>query len=124
MSATSITVKVIDGWPCISESLQWAEECPLYLMGQYAALQVGLHLWSKKQISTSILVQNLLNLNFPPTQIGPHAVNLAGGQAASMRIAKAITGRQERDVLKVSELSGEKSKTEEYVQQMKGLLWL
>lgn len=41
--AICVTLKVINGWPCISESLQWAEGCPLYLMGQYTALQVGLH---------------------------------------------------------------------------------
>lgn len=35
-------MKVIDGWPCISESLKWTQGCPLYLMGQYTALQVGL----------------------------------------------------------------------------------
>uniref|UniRef100_UPI0037E7F986 uncharacterized protein n=1 Tax=Semicossyphus pulcher TaxID=241346 RepID=UPI0037E7F986 len=88
-------IQVIDGWPCISESLRWAEDCPLYLMGQYTALQVG-----------------------------PHAVNLAGGQAASMRIAKDIMSRQQQDDSDASELSGEKSKTEEYIQQMRGLLWL
>ncbi|XP_044048397.1 uncharacterized protein zgc:113276 [Siniperca chuatsi] len=88
-------IQVIDGWPCISESLQWAEECPLYLMGQYAALQIG-----------------------------PHAVNLAGGQAASMRITKDIMRRQQKNNADASELNGEKSKTEEYIQQMKGLLWL
>ncbi|KAF6732659.1 Pirin [Oryzias melastigma] len=54
-------VQVLDGWPCITESLKWSEGCPLYLMGQYAALQIG-----------------------------PHAVNLAGGQAASMRITEDI----------------------------------
>ncbi|KAF3832836.1 hypothetical protein F7725_026501 [Dissostichus mawsoni] len=57
----TLQLDVIDGWPCISESLKWTEGCPLYLMGQYTALQVG-----------------------------PHAVNLAGGQAASIRIAKDI----------------------------------
>uniref|UniRef100_A0A3Q3JS89 Uncharacterized protein n=1 Tax=Monopterus albus TaxID=43700 RepID=A0A3Q3JS89_MONAL len=88
-------LQVVDGWPCILESLQWAEGCPLYLMGQYAALQVG-----------------------------PHAVNLAGGQAASMRIAKDIIRRQQWNKGEASELSGEKCKTEEYVQQMQGLLWL
>ncbi|XP_053176713.1 uncharacterized protein zgc:113276 [Scomber japonicus] len=88
-------IQVIDGWPCISESLQWAEGCPLYLMGQYTALQVG-----------------------------PHAINLAGGQAASMRIAKDIVLRQQQTNVEVSELSGGKSKTEEYIQQMQGLLWL
>ncbi|XP_049419330.1 uncharacterized protein zgc:113276 [Epinephelus fuscoguttatus] len=88
-------IQVLDGWPCISESLQWAEGCPLYLMGQYTALRVG-----------------------------PHAVNLAGGQAASMRIAKDIMRRQQHDITEAAELSGEKSKTEEYIQQMQGLLWL
>ncbi|KAM7424394.1 hypothetical protein PAMA_000643 [Pampus argenteus] len=88
-------IQVIDGWPCISESLQWAEGCPLYLMGQYTALQVG-----------------------------PHAVNLAGGQAASMRIAKDILHRQQQKNVDASELSAGKSKTEQYIQQMKGLLWL
>ncbi|XP_056234133.1 uncharacterized protein zgc:113276 [Seriola aureovittata] len=88
-------IQVIDGWPCISESLQWAEGCPLYLMGQYSALQVG-----------------------------PHAVNLAGGQAASMRIAKDIMRHRQQDSGGASDLSGEKFKTEEYIQQMQGLLWL
>uniref|UniRef100_A0A3Q4HY75 Zgc:113276 n=1 Tax=Neolamprologus brichardi TaxID=32507 RepID=A0A3Q4HY75_NEOBR len=88
-------IQVIDGWPCITESLQWTEECPLYLMGQYAALQVG-----------------------------PHAVNLAGGQAASMRIAKDIIGRHQQKGGQALELSGQKPKTEEYIQQMRGLLWL
>uniref|UniRef100_A0A3Q0R7D2 Zgc:113276 n=1 Tax=Amphilophus citrinellus TaxID=61819 RepID=A0A3Q0R7D2_AMPCI len=88
-------IQVIDGWPCITESLQWTEGCPLYLMGQYTALQVG-----------------------------PHAVNLAGGQAASMRIAKDIRCRQQQNGGQAFELSGPKSKTEEYVQQMRGLLWV
>ncbi|KAI4830902.1 hypothetical protein KUCAC02_002503 [Chaenocephalus aceratus] len=88
-------VQVIDGWPCISESLKWTQGCPLYLMGQYTALQVG-----------------------------PHAVNLAGGQAASIRIAKDIMRGQKQHHADASELSGEKSKTEEYIQQMQGLLWL
>ncbi|XP_029985711.1 uncharacterized protein LOC115416124 isoform X2 [Sphaeramia orbicularis] len=90
--------QVIDGWPCISESLQWAEGCPLYLMGQYTALQIG-----------------------------PHAVNLAGGQAASKRIAKDITHKQQQEKAQTSGLNGEtceKSTTQEYIQQMHGLLWL
>lgn len=33
-------LQVLEGWPCISETLQWAPACPVYLMGQYAALQV------------------------------------------------------------------------------------
>lgn len=117
-------MKVIDGWPCISESLQWAEECPLYLMGQYTALQVGfLVFWCAK-----IDLNNNLRYYFTDyisyMQVGPHAVNLAGGQAASMRIAKDIARRQQRDNGDASEPSGEKSKTEEYIQQMQGLLWL
>ncbi|XP_026233894.1 uncharacterized protein zgc:113276 [Anabas testudineus] len=88
-------VQVIDGWPCISESLQWAEGCPLYLMGQYTALQIG-----------------------------PHAVNLAGGHAASLRIAKDIVRRQQQDGGEACELSGEKSKADEHIQQMQGLFWL
>ncbi|XP_058485608.1 uncharacterized protein zgc:113276 isoform X1 [Solea solea] len=88
-------IQVIDGWPCISESLQWAEGCPLYLMGQYTALQVG-----------------------------PHAVNLAGGQAASKRITEDIMRHRQQDSGAASELNGEKSKTREYIQQMQGLLWL
>ncbi|XP_060924596.1 uncharacterized protein zgc:113276 [Limanda limanda] len=85
-------IQVMDGWPCISDSLQWADGCPLYLMGQYTALQVG-----------------------------PHALNLAGGQAASRRIAKDIMRHRHPYVGDASE---EKSKTEEYIQQMHGLLWL
>ncbi|KAK2853829.1 hypothetical protein Q5P01_006490 [Channa striata] len=82
-------LQVIDGWPCISESLQWAEGCPLYLMGQYTALQVG-----------------------------PHAVNLAGGQAASLRIAKHIMHHQQQNSGGASELRRERTKPEEYIQQM------
>ncbi|XP_049327342.1 uncharacterized protein zgc:113276 [Astyanax mexicanus] len=86
-------IQIIEGWPCISETLQWALGCPLYLMGQYAALQVG-----------------------------PHAVNLAGGQAAGLRIAKDIIGehsgeKEHREAAKVE-------KTEEYLSHMHGLMWL
>ncbi|KAJ0001599.1 hypothetical protein NQD34_001395, partial [Periophthalmus magnuspinnatus] len=92
-------LQVLDGWPCVSESLQWAEGCPLYLMGQYTALQIG-----------------------------PHAVNLAGGQAASHRIAKHIRHQlrqKHRDRPDdTSPEGGARSKTEEYVLQMHGLLWL
>ncbi|XP_019897952.1 uncharacterized protein zgc:113276 isoform X2 [Esox lucius] len=90
-------IQVIDGWPCISETLQWAPGCPLYLMGQYTALQVG-----------------------------PHAVNLAGGQAAGTRIAKDVitqhNRRHSRD--RVKEPTSERTQTEEYIEQMHGLMWL
>ncbi|XP_035992003.1 uncharacterized protein zgc:113276 isoform X2 [Fundulus heteroclitus] len=88
-------IQVVDGWPCILESLQWTEGCPLYLMGQYTALQVG-----------------------------PHAVNLAGGQAASLRIAKDILHRQMQHRKQDSEMGRGKSRIEEYIQQMQGLFWL
>lgn len=54
MIASCPSKKVIDGWPCISESLQWAEECPLYLMGQYTALQVGLLWYSKIGLNNNL----------------------------------------------------------------------
>uniref|UniRef100_A0A3B4BD14 Uncharacterized protein n=1 Tax=Periophthalmus magnuspinnatus TaxID=409849 RepID=A0A3B4BD14_9GOBI len=99
VSLLSVLPSVLDGWPCVSESLQWAEGCPLYLMGQYTALQIG-----------------------------PHAVNLAGGQAASHRIAKHIRHQlrqKHRDRPDdTSPEGGARSKTEEYVLQMHGLLWL
>ena len=34
-------LQVMEGWPCVTPALQWAPGCPLYVMGQYAALQVG-----------------------------------------------------------------------------------
>uniref|UniRef100_A0A8C7XRS5 Zgc:113276 n=1 Tax=Oryzias sinensis TaxID=183150 RepID=A0A8C7XRS5_9TELE len=88
-------IQVLDGWPCITQNLKWTEGCPLYLMGQYAALQIG-----------------------------PHAVNLAGGQAASMRIAEDILQCKLQSSREPSDLRGSKSKTEDYIQQMQGLLWL
>ncbi|XP_072770963.1 uncharacterized protein [Nerophis lumbriciformis] len=91
-------IQVLDGWPCISESLQWTEGCPLYLMGQYTALQIG-----------------------------AHAVNLAGGQAASMRIARDIQQHHNNKKKKKEEeshLSARRLTSEEYIQQMHGLLWL
>ncbi|XP_062846022.1 uncharacterized protein zgc:113276 [Trichomycterus rosablanca] len=88
-------IQVIEGWPCLSESLQWAAGCPLYLMGQYAALQVG-----------------------------PHAVNLAGGQAAALRIAKDIMGQRGSEEQNMEANKVEKSQTEEYISHMHGLMWL
>ncbi|XP_024151624.1 uncharacterized protein zgc:113276 isoform X1 [Oryzias melastigma] len=88
-------VQVLDGWPCITESLKWSEGCPLYLMGQYAALQIG-----------------------------PHAVNLAGGQAASMRITEDILRCELQSTREAFDLRGNKSTTEDYIQQMQGLFWL
>lgn len=57
------------------------------------------------------------------SQVGPHAVNLAGGQAASMRISRDIMQRLHADTAEAAPLTA-KAKTEEYIQQMKGLLWL
>ncbi|XP_050978483.1 uncharacterized protein zgc:113276 [Labeo rohita] len=87
-------IQVLEGWPYITESLQWRAGCPLYLMGQYAALQVG-----------------------------PHAVNLAGGQAASIRIFKNIIA-QHRGLDESTSERKEKTRTEEYISHMHGLMWL
>lgn len=51
-------------------------------------------------------------------QVGPHAVNLAGGQAASMRIAKDILRHH------LGEEAAERTQTEEYVRHMHGLMWM
>ncbi|KAL6461806.1 hypothetical protein MHYP_G00299510 [Metynnis hypsauchen] len=88
-----VPIQVLEGWPCISESLQWAPGCPLYLMGQYAALQVG-----------------------------PHAVNLAGGQAAGLRIAKDIIGQHSSEEEHTE--AAKMGRTEEYLSHMHGLMWL
>ncbi|XP_053532515.1 uncharacterized protein zgc:113276 isoform X3 [Ictalurus punctatus] len=88
-------IQVLEGWPCISETLQWAPGCPVYLMGQYAALQVG-----------------------------PHAVNLAGGQAAALRIAKDIIDEHGSEEQNTETTKVEKSRTEEYISHMHGLMWL
>ncbi|XP_056591070.1 uncharacterized protein zgc:113276 [Triplophysa dalaica] len=88
-------IQVLDGWPCITESLQWTPECPLYLMGQYTALQIG-----------------------------PHAVNLAGGQAASIRIFKSITSQHSGLDESTSARMEKTSRTEEYISHMHGLMWL
>uniref|UniRef100_A0AAV2LUV3 L-ornithine N(5)-oxygenase n=1 Tax=Knipowitschia caucasica TaxID=637954 RepID=A0AAV2LUV3_KNICA len=87
-------IQVLDGLPCVSESLQWTEGCPLYVMGQYSALQIG-----------------------------PHAVNLAGGQAASYRIAKHIQ-HQLQPQTEDQRHQSHKSKPEEFVNQMHSLMWL
>ncbi|XP_030232620.1 uncharacterized protein zgc:113276 [Gadus morhua] len=90
-------IQVMEGWPCVTPALQWAPGCPLYVMGQYAALQVG-----------------------------PHAVNLAGGQAASLRIAADIMRRRARliGVESNTQLHSYAPLLESYVQQMHGLMWL
>ncbi|XP_051531219.1 uncharacterized protein LOC127427588 [Myxocyprinus asiaticus] len=91
---TKFPIQVLEGWPCITESLQWTPGCPLYLMGQYAALQVG-----------------------------PHAVNLAGGQAASIRIFKNIMA-QHSGLDESASARMERTRTEEYISHMHGLMWL
>ncbi|XP_012675226.2 uncharacterized protein zgc:113276 [Clupea harengus] len=89
-------IQVIDGWPCILENLQWDAGCPLYVMGQYAALQIG-----------------------------PHAVNLAGGQAASFRIARDILSHHSgKGQTKTTPLKKEKALTDDYIMNMHGLMWL
>ncbi|XP_060767771.1 uncharacterized protein zgc:113276 [Neoarius graeffei] len=88
-------IQVLEGWPCISETLQWAPGCPVYLMGQYAALQVG-----------------------------PHAVNLAGGQAAALRIARDIIDKHGSEEKNTETTKVEKTRTEEYISHMHGLMWL
>lgn len=85
---------------------------------------------SPKTYQSNYLCNHMTDFNslffffFCPAQVGPHAINLAGGQAASMRIAKDIMRRHQQDTDDSPELRGEKSKTEEYIQQMRGLLWL
>ncbi|MGH0145530.1 UNVERIFIED_CONTAM: hypothetical protein FKN15_043188 [Acipenser sinensis] len=62
-----------------------------------------------------------------PIQIGPHAVNLAGGQAASARIAKAIHYKHRKPCEKCTALDttqAEQTQKEAYIQQMHGLMWL
>lgn len=86
-------------------------------MGQYTSLQVSLLRYFDLKI-LAVTFRECALFPFHHTQVGPHAVNLAGGQAASMRIAKDIIRRQNQEELE------EKSKTDEYVQQMQGLLWL
>lgn len=58
-------------------------------------------------------------------QVGPHAVNLAGGQAAALRIARDITAGhsiEEQDTETTKEV--EKARIEEYISHMHGLMWL
>ncbi|XP_043929008.1 uncharacterized protein LOC122803455 [Protopterus annectens] len=91
-------IQVLDGWPAITEDLQWAPGCDLYLMGQYAALQIG-----------------------------PHAVNLAGGQAATARIAKVLHKKHDpgsSEWKSSKEKKIERNCIEDYIQQMWGLMWL
>ncbi|TRY62260.1 hypothetical protein DNTS_025819 [Danionella cerebrum] len=86
-------IQVLEGWPCVTESLRWTTGCPLYMMGQYAALQVG-----------------------------PHAVNLAGGQAASKRIFKDIIAKHKRQ--DDTSTASMKFLNEEHISHMHGLMWL
>lgn len=94
-------------------------------MGQYTALQVGFILnasleksWFQKNKVQSSSVFHI------STQIGPHAVNLAGGQAASMRIAKDIVHYQKQNREQDPQIGQVKSRIEEYIKQMEGLFWL
>ncbi|XP_075909695.1 uncharacterized protein LOC116955684 isoform X5 [Petromyzon marinus] len=98
-------VPLVEGWPAIDDDLRWATGCELYLMGQYAALKVtNLCNWMA-QVWTSI-------------KVGPHAVNLAGGQAASARIAKAILQKHREEQQEDSS-----SRAQEFIDHMHGLMW-
>lgn len=68
--------------------------------------------------------KRLCFLPLAQAQVGPHAVNLAGGQAAGIRIAKDIMRQQQQLHGEASEKKTERSRTEEFVQHMRGLLWL
>eukprot|EP00958_Prasinococcus_capsulatus_P000458 scaffold40_cov413-Prasinococcus_capsulatus_cf.AAC.1 len=54
-------VEVVGGLPVLADSLKWSEGCDLYMMGAYAALQLG-----------------------------PDALNLAGARSGAARIAHDI----------------------------------
>uniref|UniRef100_A0A3P9JN05 Zgc:113276 n=1 Tax=Oryzias latipes TaxID=8090 RepID=A0A3P9JN05_ORYLA len=62
-------IQVLDGWPCITENLKWTEGCPLYLMGQYAALQViepfPTNICKAKLVKASTSAIILQNKSFP-----------------------------------------------------------
>lgn len=137
-------LQVLEGWPCISETLQWAPGCPVYLMGQYAALQVTdfaavlcivlqyCPLWKRLSWSWRKYARfNVYLFLFVYThvllwygQVGPHAVNLAGGQAAALRIAKDIIDEHGSEEQNTETTKVEKSRTEEYISHMHGLMWL
>ncbi|KAL7831328.1 hypothetical protein SRHO_G00308310 [Serrasalmus rhombeus] len=57
-----------------------------------------------------------------PIQVGPHAVNLAGGQAAGLRIAKDIIGQHSSEEEHTE--AAKMGRTEEYLSHMHGLMWL
>lgn len=57
-------------------------------------------------------------------QIGPHAVNLAGGQAAALRIARDIIDEHSSEKQNTESTKVEKTRTEEYISDMHGLMWL
>lgn len=58
------------------------------------------------------------------SQVGPHAVNLAGGQAAAFRIARDIIDEHGSEELHKETTKVEKARTEEYISHMHGLMWL
>lgn len=65
------------------------------------------------------------NTQLSLTQIGPHAVNLAGGQAASFRIARDILSHHSgKGQTKTTPLKKEKALTDDYIMNMHGLMWL
>lgn len=64
------------------------------------------------------------NFNILFGQVGPHAVNLAGGQAAAFRISKDIIDEHSRKKKNTENNKVEKTQTEEYISHMHGLMWL
>lgn len=57
-------------------------------------------------------------------QVGPHAVNLAGGQAAALRIARDIIDKHGSEEKNTETTKVEKTRTGEYISHMHGLMWL
>ncbi|KAJ3053294.1 hypothetical protein HK097_004625 [Rhizophlyctis rosea] len=66
---TSIPIETFNGYPCLTKDLRWHPDYPLYVMGGYAALEVG-----------------------------PNALNLAGGKIAAEIIAGNLESEWEDDV--------------------------
>ena len=97
-------IQTAGGLPLLQPNLAWDVNCPMYVMGAFAALQVTAahrmgYLYGPPSrlptlLSTPPFLLGLTVLTCRPTgQLGADALNLAGARSGSVLVARALLGK-------------------------------
>jgi len=81
-----------NGMPMITTDLQWKKGVNLWMLGPYAALQLG-----NAALNFPTLTLTPTPYMYPNPQLGPDALNLSGGRNGATRIVAAL--REDQGIL-------------------------